>query len=194
MQRSEQAQVRLAHSAAGLVFCKTHALRATANGVSTISPKATRGATYLIRDPRDVAVSYAAFLGVSLDAAIARLNDVNFGHFEPMGSWSMNAESWMQRQDTLVVRFESLKADPVRWFSRLAQHARLDVSDVAIAEAIAASSFDRMKERDAASPIHRDKITVRVDESGGWKSALSRTQAREIERAHKKVMRRFGYL
>lgn len=194
VQRNEEAQVRLAQSAAGVAFCKTHALRATVNGVSTISPKATRGATYLIRDPRDVAVSYAAFLGTSLDVAIARLNDPNFGHLEPMGTWSMNAESWMRRPDTIVVRFESLKADPVRWFSRLAQHARLDVSDMAIAEAIAASSFEKMKELDQASPIHRDKTTVRSGVSGGWKSVLTRAQARDIERAHKKVMRRFGYL
>jgi hypothetical protein len=194
VRRNELAQVRLAKSASGIVFCKTHSLRATANGVSTISPEATRGATYLVRDPRDVAASYAAFMGVSIDEAVRRINDINFGHLEPMGSWSLNVESWARRPDTTVVRYESLRADPAHWFSRIVRHAGIPADPERIAAAIDAATIDRLRERDRAAPINDGRETIRAGASGGWKTALSKDQAKAIERAHKPTMRRFGYI
>jgi hypothetical protein len=194
IRRNEQAQVRLAGSAPGTTFRKTHAGRFSAEGAHTISPTATIGAVYLLRDPRDVAMSFAAFLEQDVIHTIFSMNNPGFGYAEPVGSWSNNVESWVDRPDTLVVRYEDLLVDPLACFSRIVEHVGLTADSSDVSRAVNAVSFERLKKRDQAVPLHKDQVTVRSAKVGGWKGRLSPGYIEMIERAHAPTMRRFGYL
>ena len=54
-----------------LVFVKTHNARLQVAGAPLITPEVTAGAIYIVRDPRDVAVSYSRHRGRSIDDTIA---------------------------------------------------------------------------------------------------------------------------
>ncbi len=59
-----------------LVFVKTHNGKLVTEGALLITPEVTAGAhLYIVRDPRDVAVSYSRHLGCSIDDTIAFMAD-----------------------------------------------------------------------------------------------------------------------
>src|SRR5205085_10837715 len=58
------------------LYCKVHdAYHPTPAGESLFPASATRGAVYVVRDPRAVAVSFAYHMGRPIEAAIARMLD-----------------------------------------------------------------------------------------------------------------------
>jgi hypothetical protein len=61
-----RAQQRLAELVEGLIFVKTHQALAIDRGHPTINFSVTVGAIYIVRNPLDVAISYAHHLGRSL--------------------------------------------------------------------------------------------------------------------------------
>ena len=200
-------QKAIAASRQGSVFCKTHMPLMMIHGVPTIEMAMTAGALYIVRDPRDIALSFADFHGIGVDAAIASLATPNLevpaGErqvAEPMGSWSQHVESWTGRPSPAihVVRYEDLHGEPERAFGAIAAFLRLNATKERIARAIAHTSFATMRaqeERDGfdeRSPAQERHFRKGV--AGGWREALTSQQARRIEADHGEQMRRYGYL
>ena len=119
---------QIADAAQGLVFIKTHNALVMDRGHSTINFAVTAGAVYVVRNPLDVAISYAHHAGTSIDSAIARMavadaetpgSDATI--YEVQGSWSQHVFSWTRNSHRAlhVVRYEDMLADPqqtsVRW-------------------------------------------------------------------------------
>jgi len=63
-------QQYLADLVEGLMFVKTHQALAIDRGHSTINFSVTAGAIYIVRNPLDVAISYAHHLGRSIDGQL----------------------------------------------------------------------------------------------------------------------------
>lgn len=174
------------------------------------APGITRRTIYLIRDPRDVAVSWARFSGRSIDAAIAFLADPdatigatsgNIGLQLPMrvGSWSRNVASWVDesRLEPLVVRYEDMVADPSGALRAIAGYLEWPVTEATLAMAIDATRFDRLAAMEAKGgfaerPASADSF-FRTGRPSGWTEDLDPRQAARIERDHREIMARFGY-
>ena len=60
----------------GTVFVKTHNASLLVEGMPLITPEVTAGAVYIVRDPRDVAISFSHHFGLSVDATIAVMADL----------------------------------------------------------------------------------------------------------------------
>ena len=82
----------------------THAIRGTFHGHETINPKVTGGATYVVRNPLDVAAALVEMEGVAPLRIIElmmktdrRVQQTQFTVAEPQGSWTQNSKS---SQDT----------------------------------------------------------------------------------------------
>ena len=95
-----RAQQRLAELVEGLIFVKTHQALAIDRGHPTINFSVTAGAIYIVRNPLDVAISYAHHLGRSIDEAINLINSKNAETsvtekqvYELYGSWSQHVLS-----------------------------------------------------------------------------------------------------
>jgi hypothetical protein len=201
------AQQRIADNADGLVFVKTHNALGADHGRPLINSKVTAGAVYIVRNPLDVAVSYRHHLGTDLDDAILRMGLANhctrnFEHvvYELMGSWSQHVESWTRKRHRglHVMRYEDMRADPMRGFGGLAEFLLLSPSKAELARAIEASSFDRLREmEEAAGFFEKPEKAERFFRKGKvdeWRDVLSDDQVRRIVTAHRDQMARFGYV
>ncbi len=169
-----------------------------------------RRALYLVRDPRDVAVSYYHLqlrdrdIGpeTSIEAFVERFVEGRVGAF---GSWDAHVDGWLAARNSgaavLVVRYEDLLADAATWFGAAAAFARLPHHPSALAAALGASDAAalRRKEekylRSEAAPegIDRSRRFVRTATSGRYRDELPEVSQRLIEAAWGSLLRRLEY-
>lgn len=188
-------------------FCKIHdAYTNLADGTPVIG-KAARAALYLVRDPRDVAVSYAYHCDCPLDHAVNLLDpaeNVSKGgidsRFLPqrLGNWSHHVSSWIDQRDLPVylIRYEDLLADTEGTFKKALEFLDIQSSDADIARAVRHTSFSELsrqekangfKERVGSAPFFRE------GKVGSWRGKLSLDQVRAIESMHGEIMEKLGY-
>ena len=167
----------------------------------------TRGAIYILRDPRDVALSSSEFFGVPLGQTIETMSDndalglpARGMVYEAMSSWSVHVKSWTHRRagNFLVVRYEDLLADPYGEFGKIARKLGITTEEARIRRAVEHASFKTLRHMEQETGfIERSDASERFfrsGRSGGWKDALTQDQAKRIERGHREQMKRFGYL
>jgi aryl sulfotransferase len=196
----------------GPVVVKVHdAYGVTDTGQPLFPADATSVVLYLLRNPLDVAVSFAHHSGVPVSQAVSRLCRDDFAFSsradglpqqlaQQLRSWSGHVRSWVDESGLplLVVRYEDMIASPVGAFTSMVEAAGLDVDAARIDAAIQLSRFDLLRTQEQAvgfkerSP--RAKIFFRQGRAGDWRTALTEADARAIIEAHGEVMRRFGYL
>jgi hypothetical protein len=213
-QRKEIASVRhkvhqwIADQFDGIIFIKTHSALVIDRGHSTINFAVTAGAVYLVRNPLDVAISYAHHGGHSIDTAIEHMGRRNVetdatdnGVYEVYGTWSQHVNSWtrMPHRAVYVMRYEDMLAEPAKAFGGLARHLRLNPNAAELREAVERSSFERLQRQEAQKGfIERRKESnekfFREGRAGQWKEVLTQAQIDRIVRDHGEQMARFGYL
>jgi len=187
-----------------MVFVKTHNANLSMHGVPFCTPEHTAGAVYILRDPRDVALSYAAFARKNVDEIIDFMGNPGAANatddlqvFELLSSWSEHALSWVAAPKRLLVRYEDLAAEPARYFARIIRFlGNGDVEPERLQRAIAFSGFDVLAGQEAAEGFKaagRAETFFRAGKAGQWRERLSAAQIARIEAAHGEVMRKFGY-
>src|SRR6185437_7633916 len=200
-------QQHVADLVEGLVFVKTHQALAVDRGYPTINFSVTAGAIYIVRNPLDVAISYAHHLSASIDATMDLMNQKNAETavtdkqvYELYGSWSQHVSSWTRKphRAIYVMRYEDMLSDPQKTFGALARHLLFKPSESELAEAIARSSFERLREQeDKEGFLERPEKAERFFRDGRadqWKEVLTPKQIERIVDAHREQMQRFGYL
>jgi hypothetical protein len=199
---------RIADAFHGIVFIKTHNCLVMDRGHTTINLAVTAGAVYIVRNPLDVAISYAHHAGSSIDAAIDRMAAIDVetdgtdkAVYEVHGSWSQHVWTWTRNPHRAlhVVRYEDMLVDPLTSFGAIARHLHLNSTRRHLARAIERSSFARLQaqEREKAfreRPPFADQNFFREGRAGQWKYVLTPTQVDRIVRDHSEQMQRFGYL
>lgn len=188
------------------VFVKTHNAAVAVDGVPLQTPDVTAAAIYVVRDPRDVAVSYSHHLGLPIDRVIALMADPaaavggDDAHvFEWLGSWSAHVESWGGRREPtrLVLRYEDMHAIPERCFGTAIRFLGGDAAPDRLAKAIGFSSFAGLQAQERSGGFVERPATAssffRSGRVGQWRTELSREQVALIVRQHGPVMARFGY-
>lgn len=165
-----------------------------------------RRVIYLIRDPRDVILSYHRFAAVQYNYKgdlLAFATDLACGRIWP-GSWQEHVNSWLgPRSNTpafklAILRYEDFTEDPIEASTKLAELLGVQASRQRIANVVADTDADAMRRREAvgnvgARPGLKDIGTA---VSGGWKQNFAGEQAKAIEVFEKlagKTMSQFGY-
>lgn len=181
-------------------------------GEPILSVGATRAALYMIRDPRDVAVSYAHHAGQSFEWACLRLSDPGAASDgdpgrlhrqlrQRLGTWSEHVRSWVDETPfpVEVVRYEDCVATPVETFARALRFTGVDVGDeTAVADAVERAAFAELRRAEeehgfAERPTSARQAFFRRGESGGWRDELPAELAALVAADHGEVMARFGY-
>ncbi|PTS81566.1 sulfotransferase [Sphingomonas sp. HMWF008] len=193
-------------------LCKIHdCWFRTVDGRAVFDRHHTRAAIYIVRDPRDVAVSWARFTARSIDWAIrylarstARLRPdpdrTNGAIAQRIGDWSSHPASWIDESGLapLVIRYEDMHADLPAVLAQVAVLLEWDARPSAIAGAVAATRFDRLAEEEARDGFREKPESAarffHTGRSGGWRDVLTPDQAARIVADHAPMMRRFGYL
>lgn len=189
------------------LLAKTHNAVTTLGGVSTITPDATAGAIYVIRNPLDVTASYASHFGLSIDDTIeAMAADSNFITtsdkfvFQMLRSWSSHVRSWTEAPglDPLVVRYEDMARKPGKTFGRVVRFLGLPSPPDRVERAIRFSNFRELARQESKRGFVERSANAerffRQGRAGTWRGALAPAQVQRVIEAHRDVMRSHGYL
>ena len=189
---------------------KTHEVRRAGEGVTEPFPvEATRAAILVVRDPRDVACSFAPFFGVDLDGAVEGMGS-DRGNVEgspvlsrtaqPWGTWSTHTLSWLSPDVPFpvhLVRYEDLKVDAVATLGPVFDAIGMGCTRDELAAAVDRVRFDRLADAEAERGFRETSVKTdrffRRGVSGGWRDELTDDQVAAIEADHAEVMERLGY-
>ena len=169
-----------------------------------------RKVIYLVRDPRDVAVSEYHFdlkkryiePDVTLEQFVKRFIA---GETSSYGSWWEHANSWIATRHGnpgfLLVRYEDLLSDSIGETAKIAEFLGIQATTERLQAAVERSSADRMRklEKQEADQWTGTKNTrkeipfVRAAKSGGWKETLPAHSVEEIEVAWAPLLNFLGY-
>ena len=191
-----------------LVFAKTHNARLVVAGAPLITPEVTAGAIYLVRDPRDIAVSFSHHRGRSIDDTIAFMADPEAATggtdnriYEHLSSWSVHVHSWTRFPGLtpLIIRYESLIADPAGLFGAVIDWLGQEPPPDRLRRAIRFSRFEELQGQEQTKGFKERMAESTAPffgtgQAGRWQSELSSAQRDRIERDHGTIMERLGYL
>jgi len=172
--------------------------------------RAAHAAIYIVRDPRDVAISLSHHNNVDIDGAIEMMNSedtvlskardgAGTQLRQRLLDWSGHVSSWIDQPDVPVqlVRYEDLCADPVLQFERSLAFAGRAATGAEIGRAVRHADFRELQRQEAehgfAERVSRSAPFFRTGRAGGWRTTLSATQLAHIEGAHGPMMQRLGY-
>ena len=197
----------IAGSAPDTVMVKTHNALVEAAGAPMIAQPLTAGALYVVRNPLDVALSYAHHLGRPVDDVIALMATTGFETPasetlvpEHHSDWSSHVESWTRaRHPGLhVVRYEDMSRRPGPTFRAIAAFLGLKPPRARLERALRHSSFRTLRaQEDEAGFIERTPAQdrfFRAGKTGGWRGVLDEDQIRRVVARHRAQMERFGYV
>ena len=168
------------------------------------------GAILFVRDPRDVATSFAHHMSCSIDTAIARMNDSDFclasasdridrQFRQRLLGWSGFARSWLDQRDIPVhlVRYEDMLNDTAAILTAALRFAGLEPSPMAIDRAVAFASIGELRRQETEKGFREAPRKMsgffRRGTSGGWRGELTSAQALRIEHDHAAMMDRLNY-
>jgi hypothetical protein len=167
---------------------------------------------YIVRDPRDIALSYYDFQrrsrqiedGYELERYVddfvsGRLNSADWG------TWGENVASWVytrgHRKEFLLLRYEDMIKDTASELARIAVFLGVEPSTAELHKTIELSSADRMRKLEKLEALqwigtrdHRKDIPfVGKARSGGWRTSLPERSVHQIESAWGELMTVLGY-
>jgi hypothetical protein len=169
---------------------------------------------YIVRDPRDVAVSYYHYAikrnvipdGYPITEFIHRFMDGEFDlAWNWAASWGDHVLSWMSlrqgRQNFLLLRYEDMLQDTENELRKVAHLVGIEPTPERLRRAMELSSATRMRDLEKTQgkdwkltkDTRQDKPFVRSAHAGDWRTALPASSVAEIEQAWGSIMKQVGY-
>ena len=176
----------------GHQFVKTHSKLDRIGPIDLILPEVTAAAIYILRNPFDLAPSYARHSNVPIDRSIDNmcnpeaLTASGSQIFEVLGRWDDHVAGWTDSQGLSlhVMRYEDMIADPEHAFRGLLEFLRAPVNDGQLRRAIRRSSFESLRKQEKREgfrerPGAMKQFFVR-GKPGGWREELTSGQVARI--------------
>lgn len=202
---------QLAANSEETLYIKVHDAYTLVNDDYPLFPqKATSGVIYIIRNPLDVAASFAHHLGKDYDTVISRMGDANFTISNGEGlhsqlrqkllTWSGHAKSWTEQSSipVCILRYEDMKRKPLETFEKAVRFLGLNYGKDEILKALEMSSFEELQRQENENGFKEKspnmKVFFRKGEVGAWREELVDTQVLKIIKDQRDIMQRFGYL
>lgn len=190
------------------VFVKTHNACVLLEGEPLITPSATAGAINVVRNPLDVAVSFAHHHQIDMQHAVDRLCDdrnivpgTDKKVEEYLLSWSSHVRSWLNAPGlhSHLMRYEDMLKAPRKSFGGLVKFLGLPNDPPRLKKAIRFSNFRELadqekKERFVEARPDGKAAFFREGKTGGWRSVLSQEHVDQLIECHGEVMKELGYL
>jgi hypothetical protein len=186
------------------VFVKTHNANLAFHDIPLCTPEHTGGAIYIVRDPRDVALSYAAYTGWPLDDIIALMANPQAAIapdekqvFEFLADWSSHVTSWVASPSRVLVRYEDLLREPQTYFARILRYIGTEPDPARLARAITHTNFATLsaQEQKTGFAAHRSNNPFfRTGQAGLWQTGLTTAQQAQIITSNGPVMKKLGYI
>lgn len=162
--------------------------------------KVYRRAIYLVRDVRDVALSFRKLRTVegfeeeSFEEFLARFVK---GAVAGYGSWQAHVSSWLSASDlgaeVMVVRYEDLIDDTVAMLREIVDFLGLSVDDERLRQIAGNNRPDKMRNRKTPYTDERMSVTVGTGTYNGWRDKYTASDLARLQPAVA-AMRLAGYV
>jgi Sulfotransferase domain len=199
-------QRQICEEASDEIFLKTHNVAARFDSGPFPDPGSTARAIYVVRDPRDVALSYAYHYKMTLGLAVVALctssafniKQQHLGKTELLMSWGEHVFGWTSlKSPLLVLRYEDLLADPGAGVRKIGTFLDKPLSANQVGEIVAATSFQQLKQQEKARGFNesvRSEGFFRTGRSGQWRDVKDQSVFQPLLDKNAREMRRHGYL
>ena len=142
-------------------YLKTHNAMCSINNYQFTNNDNTIGAVYIVRDPRDIALSYSSFLNKKIDETIDYM--ISDNAFEQdlfqntlykksiMGSWSYHYRSWKNYNDRkiIIIKYEDMITKTNETFLKVIKYLNninnIEINEKKMINAINLTSFENLK-------------------------------------------------
>ncbi|PIP55348.1 MAG: sulfotransferase [Bacteroidetes bacterium CG23_combo_of_CG06-09_8_20_14_all_32_9] len=193
-------------------FVKTHdAFVTLPSGENMFPVRKTKAAVYFIRNPLDVAVSFANHLGTDPEKAAEKMCENKFCLAaskkkynqqirQRLLSWSGHVQSWTTQNNfpVLVVRYENILENSEREFQSILQFLNIPYNSENFIKALKYSNFENMKKAEQETGFKEKspacKTFFKVGKSGYYKNILSENLIQKIINEHFACMKKYHYL
>jgi hypothetical protein len=172
----------------------------------------TFAAVYFIRNPLDVAVSFAYHSAKTVEKTIENMGNEKFFLAasskkynnqlrQMLLSWSGHVKSWTEQSlfPVKVLRYEDMLTDPHRIFSEtITGFLQLPFGEKEISEAVEACRFEKLsrleKEKGFREKAPGCESFFRKGVAGDYKNHLSDEMIRLVTNHHSDIMKQYNYL
>ena len=193
---------------------KTHNGNFNINGFPFTNSENTVGGIYIVRDPRDVALSYANHFNLGHEEVVLNMNNMqNYEFYDKdlnkgfkisiMGTWASNYNSWRYYQGRSIhlVKYENMINNPEEVFYKVLKYLNsfmsFEIDKIKIRKAINATSFSNLKKMEnekGFKELGSGKEFFRKGTTGEWRNKLDIKLIKNIEKNFNKEMRELGYI
>ena len=193
------------------LYMKVHdAWSLNSRGEPLFPSEVTSGVVYFIRNPLDVAVSFANHDSI---LTIDSLNSLNRSDFSLCGnpeklsnqfkqkllSWSEHVTSWIDHSclPVHVIRYEDMLSTPEETFTRACEFLNLNFNSAEVRAAVKSSSLEVLQEQEAQFGFKEKPSGVgsffQDGRTGSWGEHFDISQVEQFMEKNRSVMQRFGY-
>jgi hypothetical protein len=194
-------------------YLKTHNALCTIGNSKFTNKEQTVGGIYLIRDPRDVVISYAHHLNKTHEETLEMM--INPYTVENpkidgeeivktlMGRWSDHLNSWKSYKDRkiLFIKYENLVDDTYNQFLKILNYLseidNIKIDNEKLEKSIEETSFKKLSENEKKFGFKEATVHgsfFRKGVVGDWKKNLDPNIAKKLEETFFKEMKELGYL
>ncbi len=192
------------------VFVKTHDAYTLNTNQKPIFPEEITLATiYIVRNPFDVAVSFANHLSVSTDRIIDIMNDSDYAFAgkndslpkqlrQTLKSWSEHFYSWKKSPfDIHLLKYEDLHTNPLLYFGNMVRFIYGNLDKEQLEWAVNQSSFKKLKHEEQNGSFKEKPIKsssfFRKGIIGDGIEQLTDKQKYSLYEHHKQLIEELGY-
>ena len=205
-------------------FLKTHSYLFNIENNAFTDLNNSLGVIYIVRDPRNVATSFANHSSISIDESTNHLinewvlggNFNSFNYTEKTklysGTWATNYKSWKSfksqgkylliKYEDLINKKEEMLLKMLKFIYKL-NKKNFELDQVKFKNAIDSTSFKRMKTLEEEVGFNESKINKKtgkkisffnLGKKNDWRQSLDPAIIQKIEKAFKKEMEELEYL
>ena len=204
------------------MFLKTHSGLFEIGGNPFTTKENTRGIIYIVRDPRDICISWGKHLGISLDKSLNNItnNLLSSPWVEPnqktlfekenrpksfVSSWDKHVLSWTSvNWDTpiKIIRYEDLVYNKKDTINDLVSFFvnnykfKFENIDKKIENIITSTNFNKLKKEELNNGFiesSEHNNFFSVGKKDQWKEMLNKDQIKKIEQKLGKLMKKYNY-
>ena len=205
----EMAQKRINEAGESFIF-KTHAANLMYKNYKYTDELRTLGVIYLIRDPRDVAVSYAHHFDKDIDMVINKMIRIDATTTNPrktigipLSSWNVHMQSWEKLNvPKLFIRYEDLIKEPEKVFSKVIKFLKsnlkinFEINKQKFDSIINNTKFESLKKMEGEKGFPEQVSTKVFFRKGIYEAGkdLDEVRLNKIILNFYNVMKRFNYI
>jgi len=198
-------------------FLKTHHACIAYGKNNFTSTNNTLGTIYLIRDPRDVVISYSKHLGKTIDETIYLMkkigastlyktgpNTKNKKYYSYISSWDDNVKSWEEISvPKIIIKYEDLLDNPMKIIIEIVnffkenynlKFASLENKLENIIKTTSFENLSNLEKQYGFLEATKHSNFFRKGQKKQWRKILTHKQISEIEKSFKDLMKKYNYL